>query len=217
MIGLMLVVSIVVVFIGQYLLNKFLNAMLLSKLVPFIQEQEGGLSRDPNDTASINPAPWSYNGKTGWHTNKGITYTTFKSNASKLGYEASADNFFKMPDTIWLKILTEVYMKAFPLSKISHLPRIQAVIITWAWGSGTGGAERYLANFQRQKMGVVDNNITPTEIVENFKRKINPLNEREWFNALCDRRLEDFKKMPTWAIHGNGWTKRLNKFRQLFN
>lgn len=64
MIGLMLVVSIVVVFIGQYLLNKFLNAMLLSKLVPFIQEQEGGLSRDPNDTASSNPAPWSYNGKT---------------------------------------------------------------------------------------------------------------------------------------------------------
>src|SRR5690606_10527030 len=106
------------------------------------------------DTASSYPAPWSYKGQTGWHTNKGITYQTFVSNASRLGYEATAENFFKMPDEIWLKILKGVYMKAFPLDRISHLPRIQAVIITWAWGSGPAGAERYLANFQRQVMGI---------------------------------------------------------------
>jgi len=210
------VTALIVVFVGQYALNKFLNTMLVSKLVPFIQKWEGGLSRDPKDTASANPAPWSYKGQTGWHTNKGVTYSTFKSIAPKVGYAVTAENFFSMPDALWYKILENGFMKAFPLSKISHLPRIQAVIISWAWGSGPGGAERYLANFQRQVMGIQDSNITPTEIVENFKKRINPLNEKEWFLKLCDRRAQDFSKMATYSVHGKGWINRLNDFRKTF-
>lgn len=216
-IAIVLVVAIVVVFVGQYLLNRFLNAMLLNKLVPFIQESEGGLSRDPKDSASSNPAPWTHKGVSGWHTNKGITYSTFVSNASRLGYAPTADNFFNMPDDIWLKILKGAYMKPFPLDKISHLPRIQAVIITWAWGSGVGGATTRLANFQREVMGIKDSNITANEIVDNFRKHINPINEREWFQKLCDRREQDFRKMPTFSAHGKGWLNRLAKFRQLFN
>lgn len=213
----MLIVAIIVLFIGRYLLNKLLNTMLLDKLVPFIQESEGGLSRDPKDTASAYPAPWTHKGVTGWHTNKGITYQTFVSNASKLGYAPTADNFFKMPNDIWLKILKGGYMKPFPLDRIAHLPRIQAVIITWAWGSGVGGATTRLARFQREVMGINPSNITASEIVENFRKKVNPLNEREWFHKLCDRREEDFRKMPTFSAHGRGWLNRLEKFRQLFN
>lgn len=216
-IAIVLVVAVIIVFMVQYLLNKFLNLMLLEKLVPFLKDQEGGLSRATTDTASAHPAPWSYNGQTGWHTNKGITYSTFISNASKLGYAATADNFFKMPDAIWGKILTGVYMAAFPLERISHLPRIQAVITTWAWGSGVGGSTSRLANFQREVMGINDSNITPEEIVNNFLLKVNPLNEREWFNKLCDRRLQDFKKMSTWSVNGRGWSNRLDKFRKLYN
>src|SRR5690606_1286436 len=128
-----IVVALATVFfvvIGQYILNKYLKTMLLSKLVPFIQEKEGGLSRDPGDNASAYPAPWTYDGHDDWHTNKGITYQTFKSNAKRLGYEPSAKNFFEMPDSIWLNILKNVYMSAYPLHRIDHLPRIQAVIIT---------------------------------------------------------------------------------------
>lgn len=209
-------VAILVIVTAQYLLNKILNIMLISKLVPFIQKWEGGLSRDPNDTASSNPAPWPYKGLTGWHTNKGITYTTFISNASKLGYEPTKENFFNMPDELWLKILKGAYVAAFPVDKIAHLPRIQAVIITWAWGSGQSGAERYLANFQREEMGIVDSNITPEEIVKNFKKKINPVNESVWFEKLCKRRLEDMRKMRTWSAHGRGWTNRINDFRNTF-
>lgn len=209
--------AIILLFVARYFLNRFMNTMLLEKLVPFIHESEGGLSRDPADTASSYPAPWPYNGKTGWHTNKGITYKTFVGNASKLGYAATADNFFKMPDALWLKILKGAYMAPFPLEKISHLPRIQAVIITWAWGSGVGGAASRLASFQREVMGVKDSNITPVEIVDNFKNRITPMNEREWFQKLCDRREQDFKKMPTCNVHCTGWIRRLNKFRQLFN
>lgn len=211
-----LVVAILVIVTAQYLLNKFLNIMLIEKLVPFIKKWEGGLSRDPNDTAGKNPAPWSYNGQTGWHTNKGITYSTFAGNAKKLGYEASKENFFNMADELWLKILKGAYVNAFPVDKIAHLPRIQAVIITWAWGSGQAGAERFLANFQRDEMGIRDANITPDEIVQNFKKRINPLNEAIWFEKLCKRRLADMRKMPTWNAHGNGWTNRINDLRKNF-
>lgn len=200
----------------QFLINKYLNVMLLSKLVPFILESEGGLSRDPFDKEAARPAPWEHEGQTGWHTNKGVTYTTFVTNASRLGYAATSDNFFKMPDDIFLKILKGGYMASYPLDKINHLPRIQAVIITWAWGSGVSGSERYLADFQREVMGIQDSNITKQEIVENFRKKVNPINEKEWFDKLCDRRALDFSKMSTYSQHGKGWMNRLNKFRKLF-
>lgn len=198
------------------LIKKMTGSTLLQKLVPFIQKWEGGLSRDPHDRASAYPAPWVYNGKSGWHTNKGITFSTFQSNAHKLGYKVSPENFFLMPDALWLKILKNGFMMSYPLHKIDHLPRIQAVIITWAWGSGLYGSERRLANFQREVMGIKDSNITKAEIVEIFNRKITPFNEKMWFEKLCDRRLEDFKRMGTWGAHGRGWTRRLNDFKQTF-
>jgi hypothetical protein len=216
MITIMLTVTIVVIFIGNYLLNKYLNIMLLEKLVPHIKKWEGDLSRDPNDKAASNPAPWTHKGQTGWHTKRGVTYTTFVNLANKLNYKISPENFFTMPDDLWLKILKAGYMSPFPLDRIAHLPRIQAVIITWAWGSGTGGAEKYLADFQRDIMGINDSNITKDEIIENFRKKINPINEIEWFNKLNERRLQDFKTMPTWNVHGTGWTNRLNDFKQVF-
>lgn len=216
--SLLIVVIATVVFwlVLQTATNKILSTMMLSKLVPFMKKKEGGLSRDPKDTASRYPAPWSYNGKTGYHTNKGITYETFKSNAARFGYAPTKDNFFKMPDSIWGKILRGVYMGSYPLEDINHLPRVQAVIITWAWGSGVGGAEKRLANFQRDEMEIEDSNITRTEIVENFNKHITPLNEKEWFNKLCDRRAEDFSKMRTFPTHGRGWLNRLEEFRKLF-
>lgn len=210
------VTALIVVFVGQYALNKIFSNMLISKLEPFIKRWEGKRSRDPKDSAASDPAPWAFQGLTGWHTVMGITYTAFKTTAPKVGYAVTAENFFNMPNDLWFKILEHGYMKPFPLSKISHLPRIQAVIITWAWGSGVGGTEKYLANFQRQVMGIQDSNITPTEIVENFKKRINPLNEKEWFLKLCDRRAQDFSKMATYSVHGKGWINRLNDFRKTF-
>lgn len=216
MTAVMLCVTLLVVFAGQFLINKILNVMLLGKLTPFLLQYEGGLSRDPLDAASSHPAPWTWKGVSGWHTNKGVTYSAFVALAPKCGYAITPENFFLMPNDIWLKILKEGYMKPYPLDKISHLPRIQAVIITWAWGSGVSGSETYLARFQREVMGINDSNITPSEIVDNFKKRINPVNELEWFNKLCDRRSADFKKMNTYYKHGNGWETRLIAFRKLF-
>lgn len=210
-----LIAATIMVVVGHLTIRMIFKDSLLNKLVPFITKWEGGLSRDPADTASSHPAPWSYKGKTGWHTNKGVTYATFKSAAARHGFANNAKNFFEMPDWIWIRILKDGFMRPWPLDQIDHLPRIQAVIITWAWGSGNGGAERRLANFQREVMGIVDSNITKAEIVANFNKRITPLNERAWFLKLCDRREADFKTMSTWNVHGRGWINRLNDFRKL--
>lgn len=193
-----------------------MSSPMIKKLIPFIEFWEGGLSRALTDTASRNPAPWKYKGLYGWHTNRGITYTTFVSLAPKVGYAITPKNFFEMSDRIWLKIMKQGYMKPYPLDKINHLPRIQAVIITWAWGSGLAGSERRLANFQRDEMGIVDSNITKQEIVDNFFNRINKLTELKWFHKLCDRREADFRKMSTFGANGRGWLRRLDSFRKTF-
>ena len=36
-------------------------------LASFFKKWEGGLSRDPKDTASVDPCPTPYKGKTGYH------------------------------------------------------------------------------------------------------------------------------------------------------
>lgn len=205
-------------FTSGLLIKKTMNmgSAMIKRLIPFVEHWEGGLSRKLSDTASRFPAPWKYKGLYGWHTNKGITYGTFVSLAPKIGYKPNAKNFFEMPENIWLAILKEGYMKAYPLDRISHLPRIQAVIITWAWGSGSGGSEWRLANFQREVMGIVDSNITKTEIVENFRKRINRMTELKWFHKLCDRREEDFRKMSTFPANGKGWLRRLADFRKTF-
>ena len=71
---------------------------------PLTLKWEGGLSRATTDTASKNPSPYIHNGVSGWHTNKGITYQTFKAAANKYGFVNNAENFINMPDAIWDKI-----------------------------------------------------------------------------------------------------------------
>lgn len=190
---------------------------MIEKLIPFIQEQEGGLSRDPEDNASSNPCPYPYNGKSGYHTNMGVTWTTFLEMANKVGYQPTSNNFYKMSFKIWFGILQNGYMKSYPLDSISNLPRIQAVIITWAWGSGVSGSEHYLAKFQRKYWGLKDSDITKTEIIQNFKSRVTTLNESKVFNALCDQRAIDFSHMADFPKYKNGWLSRLAKFRKLFN
>lgn len=189
---------------------------MIEKLIPFIQKQEGGLSRDTSDNASSNPCPYPYKGVYGYHTNKGVTWTTFTGLAQKLGYAATANNFFTMPFKIWFDILKNGYLKPFDIDQINHLPRIQAVIITWAWGSGVAGSTSRLARFQRNNFGITDSNITSKEITANFKKHVNSLNEKKIFNLLCDQRAEDFSKMADFPKYKNGWLNRLKEFRTLF-
>lgn len=215
----LLIVSIiagVVLLIGYIIMIFVKKELFLKKIGTFIQRWEGDKGRGVHDNASSFPAPWEYEGKTGWHTSRGVTFRTFSLNASKLGYKVTPENFFNMPDSIWWAILSNVIMKPWNLDAINHLSRIQAVIIDWSFNSGPAGAERYLANFQRQVMGIKDSNITKQEIVDNFKKYVTPLNEKEIFLALCQRRKEDYAKMSDFQVYGRGWFNRVESLKKEF-
>jgi hypothetical protein len=60
--------------------------------VPVLKKYEGGLSKAKTDTASKNPVPDG----SGYHTNKGITWSTFKAMAQTIDYTATPTLFYQM-------------------------------------------------------------------------------------------------------------------------
>ena len=78
---------------------------IIEKYIKFVKKWEGGLSRDKNDSASSFPCPTPYNGKSGWHTNAGITYAAW---VQFYGNDKDAD-FYRMPADMWFKIFKKGY------------------------------------------------------------------------------------------------------------
>jgi len=185
-----------------------------SKIIPHILQWEGGLSRNPADTASKNPAPCSYNGKTGYHTNKGVTYTTFTSLAKSLGYEPSCENFFAMPNDIFLKIFKTGYWNGFKLDDYKS-QKIANVIVSWAWASGAYGAYKQLKKFFEKEYN--------TKLTGTYNENINTI--RDLFNketlkdetAVYNKLIEQYKafyislNQPTFI---KGWLNRLADLTQ---
>ena len=109
---------------------------------------EGGLSRATTDSASKNPSPYVYKGVTGWHTNRGITYTTFVESSKKYGFVNNAENFINMPDAIWDKIAKGLFWNDLNLDNVKS-NGVAFQLFSWHWGAGTGWfprMQRYLTS-----------------------------------------------------------------------
>lgn len=183
-------------------------------IIPFIKKSEGGLALSTTDTASKNPSPCVYNGKKGWHTNKGIQWISFENNASKLGYNPSCDNFIQMPESIWNKIYKKSYWDAFYLDEMKSQP-IANTIVSWAWGSGVGGAYRSLAKFMNEKY---EKNYSTSYSSSRAKQIVSDINEltskkgdSKMFNQLSDWR-KDFFISTGQNANIKGWLNRLDSF-----
>lgn len=170
--------------------------------IPYIKKAEGGLSRAKTDTASKNPAPYTYKGVTGWHTNKGITWTTFVSLAPKLGYAVTASNFFNMPDSIWLKIYEIGYFRPILAHNI-HSDVIATAIADYAWGFGVSGARNRLLRWLQSEYSKT---ITTMAKAVTF---INTQNETHFFKKLVAHRKSAFLKLNQPA-NNEGWLSRMD-------
>ena len=177
-----------------------------TKIVPFIIKWEGGLSSNPNDTASNYPSPCK--SKTGryFHTNKGITWRTFASYADKLGYKADCATFTKMPESVWNKIYREGYWIPMGCDKIKS-QAVANVLASWAWGSGVTGAKNSAYKFLANE-GEAANNWT--QALAKFD-KLTKENEKVLVARLNAHRLKFYQSLgqPTFI---KGWTNRLNDF-----
>jgi|694.fasta_scaffold130300_4 lysozyme family protein len=186
-----------------------------TKIVSFIKSKEGGLSSATTDTASNNPSNCG-NGSNGkpYHTNKGITWSTFKGLSSKLGYSATCDNFLKMPDSIWSKIYKDGYWNPIQGDRIQN-QAIANSFVEMAWGSGVGsntstrGAIAYLKNFFKSKYNKSFDTIT--QIVDYVNELDNSGQTPQLFEKLYDFRKSLYTSFNQ-PSNLKGWINRLDAF-----
>lgn len=178
-------------------------------IISFIKVREGGLSSATTDTASKNSSPCG-NGSNGkpYHTNKGVTWTTFTSLASKLGYSATCANFIKMPDDIWGKIYKYGYWNPMLGDKIKN-QAIANVFVEMAWGSGVGGATNALKKFFTSNYNKSFANIS--EIVDYVNQLDSEGRTSELFEKLNEYRKLFYKNLNQPANY-KGWMNRLGAF-----
>lgn len=180
----------------------------LKQIIPYIKAWEGGLSRAKSDTASANPAPWPYKGQTGWHTNKGITYQTFFGSASKLGYQPTAENFFLMPEDIWMKIYRIGYWNPMALDLVKS-QAVASAMADYAWGWGVGGAQKQLRKFLLQKYNIT---ASTAEQVATAINKLTANGDKDFFEALIEQRKAAFKSLNQPA-NEKGWLSRMDQLK----
>lgn len=109
--------------------------MNLKTYIEFTKRWEGGLSRDKNDSASAYPCPTPFNGKSGWHTNIGITYKVWESVFGK----SNDQRFFNMSDEDWFKVFKGLYWDSVKGDDYECFS-IAVIVTGMAWGSGSSRA-----------------------------------------------------------------------------
>jgi lysozyme family protein len=178
-------------------------------IVSFIKAREGGLSSATTDTASRNSSNCG-NGSNmkPYHTNKGVTWTTFTSLASKLGYSATCSNFMAMPDSIWLKIYRSSYWNPMMGDKIKN-QAVANVFVEMAWGSGVGGATNalkkfFISNYNKSFVDV-------SEMVKYVNELDSEGKSSDLFEKLNTYRKSFYKSLGQPA-NLTGWINRLNAF-----
>jgi hypothetical protein len=173
-------------------MSKQVYNQFFDELVKYVQKAEGGLSNDKADSASSNPSPTPEK----WHTNKGVTWTTFVNSAKELDYTPSVANFLEMPNSIWLKIFDKKYISK--AEKISKNPVLRSYIGLWFWG----GTSKAL--LERAKAPLLNDKLT----------------DLEKLRALVDLRKDYFDRViaakPQNAKFEKGWKNRAEDYYTQF-
>lgn len=174
----------------------------------YIKRWEGGLSKDKNDPAAIDTVPDG----SGYHTNKGVTWQTFKGQAKLLGYTATPELFYKMPDNVWLKIYKIGFWDSMNGDKISS-QGIAELLADWAWGSGPGTAARFVQRYLVSKgyKIAVDGAFGPASTAA-LNDLIKKQGAKKVFDEIFAARLAFLKSLGGWAAFGQGWLNRMNDF-----
>lgn len=190
-------------------------------IIPFTYKWEGGLSRDPADKASVTPSPYEYKGQKGWHTNKGVTYAAFKSNAAKLGYQDTAQNFLTMPEDIWLKIAKGSYWDRLNLDSLKS-QAVANIMFSWQWGSGYAWIRRVSEYLKSKGINWTGGTYKDKKLIiaPDFKTISDKLNElidkqgeQKTFDELAEQKKQ-FLISLNQPKYTKGWLNRLDDLKK---
>lgn len=181
----------------------------------YIVHMEGGLSRAKTDSAHKNPCPavhtaYDYALKrtvtaNDWHTNKGITWAAFLSNASAGGYSPTYELFFSMPDEIWFTIFKVGYWDKLHADQIRSNV-IATYAVSWIWG---GGGINELKRFLKAN----NYKANTTQDVVFGLNNWSAVDESGLFNKMLSWRANYFKRLNQPA-NLKGWLNRLESYRK---
>jgi hypothetical protein len=188
---------------------------VIDSIIPFTYKWEGGLSRSASDTAKRKPAPYAIKDpkdgklKTGWHTNKGVTYEAFQAASKKYGFADTAQNFERMPEDIWLKIAKLSYWDKLNLDAVKSQV-VANFMFGWIWGSWLGWTprmKRYLAS-----KGI----IWSTTDLKGLPDKLNQLTAKYGEKVILDELIEQKRQFLLslgQPANEKGWLRRLEDFK----
>lgn len=178
------------------------------QMFPYLMRWEGGLSHQKSDAASKHPCPGEYEGRSDWHTNRGVTWSTFHTSAPTLGYDGNDYAlFFEMPDALVQKIIKHVYWDPVHGDEY-HSQAIANIFCQWAWGSGQAGALRLLQSML--PVGSWD------DVPDKINGMIEEQGEDKVFDALMNHRKEFLLSISEPgsknAANRKGWMNRHQYF-----
>lgn len=168
---------------------------------------EGGKSRDPEDNAAKNPVPDG----TGYHTNKGVTWSTFVSLGPKIGYNPTAQLFYVMPTEIWLKIYKQGYWDKIGGDGIKS-QAIANMLAQRAWGSGSKKANEMIQQLLNEfGFKIPIDGKTGSETISAINQATSTkIKERKFYDAFYKKNMAWLQSLSDWWKYKNGWNKRMN-------
>ncbi|NBT09329.1 MAG: hypothetical protein EBS98_11125 [Chitinophagia bacterium] len=169
-----------------------------TNLVKFIKKWEGGISKDTRDQCAKDPLPDG----SGYHTNKGICWMTFK-----VVFGAGPDavkKFYTMNDADWGLVYKGLFWDKIQGDAIKS-QKVADILVNWAWGSGVATPSKAVQNI----VGVTaDGKIGPKTV-----EAINKMDEAQLIAKLKERNYAFFEALvvqPKYAMYRKGWFNRLN-------
>jgi lysozyme family protein len=186
--------------------------MNLETYINFTKRWEGGLSRDTNDSASSYPCPTPYQGKSGYHTNIGITYKVW---VSVFGKNNDA-RFFAMNNEDWFKVFKSLYWDSVKGDDYKCFS-IAVIVTGMAWGSGAHRASITL----QQAINNCGGNVTVDgKIGMKTIAGANAINDLKLFNELIRLRKQFFLAISEVGTKNakfrKGWLNRLADYEKTF-
>jgi lysozyme family protein len=184
-----------------------INSAQFQQFVKHILSFEGGLSKDPRDTA-VRYAPFAG----AYHTNKGVTYAAFTALGPKLGITPiSYERFLKLTDQDVAKFIYQFY-KSVNGDKLPG--SVGLSVAEAAWGSGPVPAikqlQQALINLKKLPAGSADGKFGPKTLAA-----VKATKEKDLYDAFWKVRrafIDSLTAQKSYAVYAKGWNRRIDSF-----
>lgn len=189
-----------------------MDKILLEKYVEFTKRWEGGLSKDTADSASKFPCPTPFLGKSGYHTNVGITYRVWVSIFGR----TNDTRFYAMSNEDWFNVFKTLYWNSMRGDEFKSM-NVAIISVGMCWGSGKKAAVKLLQK-AIVKCGV---SITVDGILGNgTMNAANSIDPTKLFDAIIAEREAFFRYIGRPGVPNNkflkGWLNRLADYKKTF-